>query len=337
VAVAVCAAFANVLAAGRPQFNARVAEAKRRTPGFPEEAFAAFLQTGVDRLIAAVDAIAPERGARVALAAFDAALTLCAHGLAGPGSRCPPINRLWAEVLPRLAQRIAEAPADALGALSNAVVHLAGNADVRTAEWLDRMAALGPRAASLTQLLDLGKVLAWRAGAAHYRTGALTAADALPPELALAAVGADASAAWPEVRAAFIADPWWSPDGQGLRSRAAGAFSGFGGSFVEPPELRTAPEGFWVRSGNRHRLLLADAWGAVLLPATAEEFEASADQGLPPALTVMATQHGCRLFFAITRTMELDLPAESLRVRANADTVAVASPYSHVIQLFALR
>lgn len=330
--MAVSASFARVLAAGRPQFNARVADAKRRTPGFAPEAFAAFLERGVDGVVAAVDAVAPARTAAVALAAFDAALVLVAHGVAGPASRSPLVDRLWIEVLPLLAPRIADAPDEVLGALSNAAVHLAGIAGVRGDAWIAHMAAVAPGAVSIAQLLDLGKVLAWRCGAAHFRAGALAAAEALPPALALAAVGAPAHAAWPEVHAAFLADPWWCPGTEGRTHHEVGAFTGFGGTFAQPPELRAAPDGFWLRSGQRHHLVVADAWGAVVLPASADDFEACAPLARPTSPVVQ----GSRLVF-VRRAVDLDLPAEGLQVGANDDTVAVASPYSHAVRLFALR
>lgn len=330
--MAVSAPFARVLAAGRPQFNARIAEAKRRMPGLGVTKFAAFLAPGVDAVVGAVDAIAPDRTGAVALAAFDIALVLAGQGHVGDSPRAALPNRLWHDVLPRLAPRVAEAPAAVLGALSNAAVQLAALPGVRGGEWIDRMADLAPRAATVPQLLDLGKVLAWRCGAAHFRAGALAAADGLPPALALAAVDATASSAWSEVRAAFDADPWWSPGQAGERSRDVGAFTGFGGSFAQPPQVRVAADGFWVRSGDRYSLLVADAWGAVLLPASAQEFDAGARavRAGGPALT------GTRLTVA-TRAVDLDLPAEGLQVVANDHTAAVTSPYTHAIRLVALR
>lgn len=328
----VSASFARVLAAGRPQFNARVAEARRRSSGFAAEEFSAFLQTAVDGVVSAVDSVAPDRTGAAALAVFDVALVLVGHGLAGPGARHPLVNRLWAEVLPPLARHVAQAPAEVVGALSNAAVRLGSSAEVRGAEWVERMASLAPRVGSVAQLLDLGTVLAWRCGAAHYRMGALAAADRLVQDLALAAVDAGTGASWPQVRAAFFANPWWFPGQAGSKSAEVGAFTGFGGTFSQPPELRTAPEGFWVRSGKRCSLLVADAWGAVLLPAAAHEFEASPPAGRPAE----PKQQGSRLVFA-GRTVELDLPAEGLRVLANDHTAAVVSPYSHAIRLFALQ
>ena len=111
-----------------------------------------------------------------------------------------------------------------------------------------------------------------------------------------------------------------------------GAFTGFGGGFPQPPELRAAAEGFWVRSGARHHLALADAWGAVLLPATAEEFAA----GVHPRPPASPQLRGSRLVFA-DRELELDLPADGLGVVADAHTVAITSPYSHAIRLLPLQ
>ena len=187
--MAVSESFARVLAAGRPQFNARVAEARRRTSGLALDEFTAFLEKGVDGVVAAVDAVAPARTPAVVQAAFETALVLVASGLVGPASRSPFVDRLWMEVLPRLAERIAESPAQVLGSLSNAVVHLAATPGVRSDEWLGHMAAIAPRAASLAQLLELGKVLAWRSGAAHFRAGALGAVGGVPPPMAVAAPG----------------------------------------------------------------------------------------------------------------------------------------------------
>ena len=87
-----------------------------------------------------------------------------------------------------------------------------------------------------------------------------------------------------------------------------------------------------MRSGERYSLLVADAWGAVLLPASAEEFDASPRPSRPH----VPVQQGNRLVFA-GKTVDLNLPDDGLQVLANTHTVAVASPYSHAIQVFALQ
>ena len=322
--MAISAAFARVLAAGRKPFNARVEEAKRRASGFDAAAFAGFLQDHVDGVVAAVDAVAPARTMAVALAAYDIALTLCAQGLSTSA------GAVWSRVLPAVAARVAEQPQDVLGSLSNAVVHLAGVDGARVDEWLEAMSTLGPRAENVPQLLGLGQVLAWRAGMAHWRAGALAAADALPPALRNAALGADGDAAWPALRARLDADPW-------AQARAndgwqVGSFTGFGGRFAQPPELRVGPDGFVLRSGPRHFLAIADAFGAVLLPAAAEEFAAAAAPRAPEGVRV----HEGRLAFA-GREIALDLPADGLVLAAGAHTLAVASPWTHAVRLLPLR
>lgn len=330
--MAVSLALGRILAAGRSQFNARVAEVRRHTPGFSDDDFTAFVQTGVDGVVAAVDGKVPARTATTVVAAYEIGLALCAQGLVGPGSRCPLVNRVWTELLPLLALQVAEEPKKVLGALSNATVNLARTPGIRGQEWLDRMQSLAPQVVGVEALLNLGKLLAWCCGAAHYRTGALAAADALPDKLALAAVGAAAQHAWKDIRDQLHQDRWWTPTLSTDQSWKVGAFSGFGGTFSEPPQLRAAPQGFWVKSGMRFSLLLADAWGALLLPAAVEEFEATPLQDKTSSVVLK----GNRLIFP-SRTLDLDLPAEGLALVCNQDTAAVVSPYSHGISLYPLK
>lgn len=331
----ISAPFARVLAAGRPQFNARVVEAKRRTPSFDPEAFAAFLQSGVDGVVAAVDAVAPDRTTAVAVIAYEMALALVAQGHAGPNARQRFVDRVWIELAPLLAKRVAEAPGEVLAALNNAAFNL-GKISERCGEaWLSHMQALAGQADSVPQLLALGQVLAWRSGAAHLRASALATADQLPEALALAAFGAEGQTSWAAVREKWLVNPWWSPQrgtGQAPQGQEIGAFTGFGGSFPQPPEVRPCTEGFWVKSADRYSLLMADVWGAVLHPATAEEFE-------QPAFASGARapwRKGTALGFDYGE-VELGLPMERLTIVQNEHTVAVTSPFTHAVRLLPLR
>lgn len=326
----VSASFGKILAAGRAQFNASAAEARRTLPGFDGEAFAAFLQTGVDAVVAAVARVVPDRAAIVAVAAYEIALVLVAKGVVGANKRESLVSRVWTELAPQLSKPISESPTEVLGALSNAALYLE-KSGLRGHEWLGNMLALAGKAVVVSDLLRLGQVLAWRAGAAHLRQSAFKAADELPPALALAAVGADGDASWPEVRGRLLADPWWAPKqeeghlpGQG---REIGAFSGLGGTFPQPPVVRTCEAGFQVKSGNRYSLLVADVWGAILCPATEEEFErASAYAGV----TLTAR-------FSDELKRKLDLPTEGLTIACNQNTAAVTSPYTFGIRIFPRR
>jgi len=329
----ISAQFANLLASGRPEFNRRVAEARRRYPAFDVNAFGAFLSTSAAAVADVAALQAPERAGAIVMAAYDVALELVAHGQAGSV-----VEQVWRQLVPCHAALLGEQPAAVLGMLTNAALHLEKSRPARLPEWLALMAALAPQVADLRQLSTVGQICAWRAGMAHFRHGAITAADTLPEPLALAAFAGGASGAapsWATLREALQADLWWTPDAA-ARERLAtgieiGAFTGFGGAFAQPPEVRPAADGFWVRSGARYSLLLADACGAMLHGAAEEEYA----QAQAPTTDARISLSGQRLTI-IDRAIMLDLPAEQLRVVCNAHSVAVTSPYSHAIRVLPL-
>ncbi|MBE3028369.1 hypothetical protein [Janthinobacterium sp. GW458P] len=318
-------AFASILAGGRAQFNARAAEARRRFPSLDMAAFGAFLRDGVDPLVVAVSAAAPERAGGATLAAYDTALALVGHGLAGPAAKNPFLNTVWRELAPQFAPLLATAPVDVLGMLSNAAIHIAAVAGARPAQWQRELAALAAQIATVAQLRAVGQVLAWRAGVAHFRQGALAAADTLPPALALAAFG-EPGAQWPQVRAQLLDYPWRG----NVDGREFGSFSGLGGDFATPPLVRATDDGFIVRSAERYFLLVTDAYGAVLHSATAQEFD-QAQTGAPASVRL----DGATLHIG-ARRIALDVPAGDIAIAANAHTLAVTSPWTHAIRLLPL-
>ncbi|OFJ46977.1 hypothetical protein BA896_018085 [Janthinobacterium lividum] len=318
-------AFASILAGGRAQFNGRAVEARRRFPSLDMAAFGDFLHDGVDPLVVAVADAAPERAGGVTLAAYDMALELVGHGLAGPTAKNFFLNTVWRELAPQFSPLLATAPVEVLGMLSNAAIHIASVAGARPAQWQRELAALAAQIATLAQLRAVGQVLAWRAGVAHFRLGALAAADTLPPALALAAFG-EPGAQWPQVHAQLLANPWRG----NAEGRDFGSFSGLGGAFGTPPQVRATKDGFVVRSAERHYLLVADACGAVLHSATAQEFEQAPNE-LPSSVRV----DGASLHIG-ARSIALDLPAGDIALAANAHTVAITSPWTHAIRLLPL-
>ncbi len=260
------------------------------------------------RTEALADAVAPDCTAMVVDAGFALSVALVGHGLSG--ERRLLVDRVWREVAVSLAAIVAERPEPALAMLTNAALKLAATPGARVDEWMVRMAGLAPLVDADT-LAATGQVVAWRAGMAHFRDGALAAADGLPEALALAAIGAEGH--WAEVRTALAADRWWTPEGGAVGARFGG-FTGFGGPFAAPPEVRAATEGVFVRSGTRTGLLVADAWGATLHPASEHEFDAARPASHAPA-------------------GPLGLPDGELCVAITADTIVFASPLSHFIEV----
>lgn len=325
-------ALAQALTARRAEFNARVVETRHRYPAFDTAAFAVFLQTSVDAIVRAVATVAPERVLPVVAAVYDIALELVGQALAGPAARSTLVDRVWQNLAPNYAHLLAQQPVEVLGALSNAALNIGKVPTARPDQWLNGMAQLAPHVDSLAHLHALGQVLAWRSGLAQFRFGAVRAADQLPESVALAAVGAKPDATWSSVRDGFLADRWWSPDGKteiGLAGIEIGQFSGFGGTFGFPPSARARADGFVVRSGDRYSFLVADVYGAVLQPATADEFE-------------QAEMHSAKVAplkesKLTSRRAKLGLPQKGMVVVCNEYAAAITSPYTYSVLLLPLQ
>jgi hypothetical protein len=319
------APFAQALAANRAGFNGRVAQARLRDRAFDADAFGALLAQRVDVLVAAVAAIAPQAVPEVVDAAFGLALAAANRG-------DEQARQLWHDVAPGFALLVAAHPREVLAMLGNALAHLHGVGGARPHQWVAEILAIAPDIATPAQLRGVGQILAWRAGAAHFRAGAIAAADLLPGVLACAAFGVRAGA-WPALRAQLLADPWWRAPGDVLGNpharidREVGAFDGFGGAFASPPLVEPCAAGFVVLSGARMFLLVADAYGAVL--------HAAPESFAPAAFPQRYTLAGTRLTVG-ARVVELDLPADGLAACCNDTSVAVTSPWTHAIRVMAL-
>ncbi|MES2657030.1 MAG: hypothetical protein V4689_00355 [Verrucomicrobiota bacterium] len=267
------------LRARRADCNARFAAARRHWPRLDAADFSLFLRDQLSPLASALD---PTHVHLVLDRAYDLGLQLVAEKLAGPSAVTPAINLLWTEVFPSMAAHIAVAPRRILGSLSNAAHHLVATSDHRAEIWRSRLAALAPRCSTADELLIVAQLLAWRAGLAHFRSAALAAADALPPDLALAVFDAPADLNWPEVRDAYRSDPWFGCDTPATPDRRIGAFRGFGGLFVTPPLVTRSGSHILVRSGDESWILIADSFGATLHRATPDEIADAAPVSPPP-------------------------------------------------------
>lgn len=326
--------FARVLAAGRTRFNQRAAQVKTRFPAFDFAAFGQFLQSGVEPVFASVVELAPERAQAIAEAAYDISLELSARVLVGPAASSPYVNEVWRHLIPQYAPIVARQPRETLGLLSNAVIHLQSVRGARPSQWIEEMATIASSVTSLPHLQAVGQILAWRAGAAHFRQGAIEAADQLPEALALAAFRDHGAGTWTTLRSRMLDDLWWraSDDTQGLAAREVGSFTGLDGAFPVPPQVRACPGGFLIKSGERYFLLVADAYGAVLHAATKDEFEDAAHWPSPIPLTFSGSSLSVN-----GRQVEFNLPVSGLAACCNDTTVAITSPYTHAICLLPMQ
>ncbi len=280
---------ADFLRSRRTDCNARFAAARRHSPRLDAADFSLFLREQLSPLAAALESIAADRAYLVLDRAYDLGLQLVAEKLAGPAAFHPAINRLWTEVLPSMAMLIGTEPRRILGALSNAAHHLSTTPDARAEFWRNRIVALAPRCLTANDLLVVVQLQAWRAGLAHFRVPALAAADALPPDVALAALDAPAGMDWHDVRDAHLSDPWFGYDANrqpvppAALGHRIGAFRGFGGLFLSPPFVTQSDSQIFVKSGDEFWILLADSFGATLHRATPDEIAAALPVA-PPSL-----------------------------------------------------
>jgi hypothetical protein len=191
--------------------------------------------------------------------------------------------------------------------------------------------------------LEAAKVPAWRAGLAHYRASALDLCRRLAPPVAIAALGLPGVTLDRDEIDTLIhqllADPWLDPkvalqgkpDAQHLKLVGrVGAFRGFGGTFIRPPQI-TAPGGQFVASdGEQHWLLHADLFGATLhrLPTLPTQ---------PPLVAAPLFKVGLsgRVSRGQHHATFPDLAVHHSQA-SNASTLAVTSPLSHAVYLIAL-
>lgn len=315
---------ADVLAARRAVLNQAVADARHRWPGLDMAAFSGFVSGTLDPLCQAVQRHNPSATLRIVEAAFELGLELVAQGHAGPKARLPWIDLAWRSLAPAVAPLLVLDPRETLGTISNAVVRLGSSPGVRVAQWIDAMAAHAGDCASLPALRDLGALCAWQAGMVQLRTPALACIDALPTDTVAAVLGI-AAGDLPSARAQLQQDRWWNPrhgkvDPSGHR---IGGFSGLDGTFPAPPQVRATAEGFVVESAGQYFLLLADAFGAVLLPADLAEYTAASGSG--PAPGVIA-----RLG---VQWMAPALSKDNLAAVSGPAGIALFSPWSHHVHV----
>jgi hypothetical protein len=321
VTAALCEAFVAALRSGRDELNASFAHARHVYPALDAGDFSAFLASAVDPLVRVVAAARPECAYQTARTSYELGLELVGQRLAGAHPQGVWMSQAWTRVLCAVPGFVAVEPRRVIGAVCNAVHHLASSPGARPDRWIAAMQELAPDASGADHFLALGQVLAWQSGLAHFRAGALDVAERLPAPLALAAVGAARTGDWPAIRARLRADPWFVPGRAGSTGIAArvGGFRGFGGLFAEPPRVAAVGEQLFVRSGEECWFLAADAFGASFHRATeAESAEAKPSAArLPPSVALPAWAG------AVTSVAE------------TPTTIAVSAALTHALLFFA--
>lgn len=265
----ISAPLASALERGRERFNALVGERVASGQRFDAAALADHLRESVNPVVDAVYRVDPGSVGPVTDVLFRLTLDLIGRDLAGPGTRYPEIAEGWRKIFPEVASLLARAPQQVAGSLTNAIYRVSVTSSGAALSWIDTMVALARHCRNVTELLDAGKVAAWRAGLAHYRRGALDACRSLPPDVAALALGVGRPVTSHHAMLDRLEnDPWLDPaiaacermPEPSLRVVATvGAFRGFGGPFRVPPKVYVRDgqlvakddEGAWVLTADR--------------------------------------------------------------------------------------
>jgi hypothetical protein len=333
-----CDAFAAVLRDRRTDFNERFERARHLYPQLAGDDVIWFLRECVDGAIAEVARADLAAIVPLVLSAYDTALTLCGQKLVGPSGEFPIIEEGWRRVLPAAAALLAREPTRVIPAVSNALHKLATSPGTRPSEWISSLSRLAPQCVDIDTFLRVGQVLAWHAGLAHLRASALAAAQLLPADIAAAAVGARSGNDWPATSVRLSRDTWFEPSLATLSPpgprvvKEVGAFRGFGGLFVLPPQIAAAGDGWLVQSAGQHWYLAADAFGATFHRATAEEWNTTSHEPQLPAdvrLTGPALTLG-------SSTLQLPVVGPMTSVAVSGSTIAITSAHTHSVAFIAL-
>jgi hypothetical protein len=344
----VSGAFAELLAAHREGLNLRWRATRAALPRLDQVDVLGFIAGTLGPIAAALPA---DRAGPLVERLLELALPLLARGLLGRGAYTPQIQQGWELLLPRWPHLLEQQPERLVRAVSNALHALGRQPGARPEEWIAVMAPLGAQAGTLDELLELGKVVAWRCGMAQYRVGALSTAAGLPPVLAGAALGAPGP--WDRSRlddllARLRADPWEDPataadarpSARTLRVFTAGAFRGLGGPFVAPPRVALQDGALVASDPEASYRLWADRCGQALLRRRAPGREAASGGARLPASwggsgaeTVRLDRDGGLAWGPLRG--RFPVLAEASEAVFTGHTLAVAHPLSHSVLLVA--
>lgn len=324
--------FADHLRRRRQDYNDRFVAARMAAPALDGEALLDHLAGTVAPVVDAVAVADPAGAAAAADALYAVSLELLGRDLVGPRCRQSAVNDGWRHLLAAFPV-ITVAEADAFArAITNAIHAICAHGTADPSLWLGHMAAVEGQAADLATLLDCGVVAAWRIGMAQYREAALNAAERLPAAL-VAALLRLPPASVPGLVEAWRGDPWAQQPGQPgrvpRRVATVGGFRGFGGPFLTPPVVVSQGRRLVAFDAERAWTIVADRFGATLLPDTVDDYDAD-----PPADRPSIDRRGQARFGHETAQFR-DL-ADPASFASDGTTLAVTLPLSHHVHLLAL-
>jgi hypothetical protein len=334
-------AFAQALKNNRDKLNTKFAYARHTYQNLEGEAFKDHLRLTIAPIVEAVNHVAPQSVDDVLIALYDFSLELIGKSMLGAETRYPALLRGWNQIFVQFPHLLAQDPQAFAGAISNALYNLSINQNTRPDFWINEMLSLGWNCSDIQAFLEVGKIVSWRSGMAHYREGALEACMEVDEKLARAALCINDSGDTPVkvIVENLQKDPWlapWAASQEGQHNKRlkiasiVGAFRGYGGLFVSPPEVFLSDNEIYVFDNEYCWLMTADLFGATLHRVGA--YIPEPDKAKRKDFRIDKDGQVSRSDF-LMRFLELAAPTSSA---ANDTTLAVTIPHSFGVYLVAL-
>ncbi|MCP4687781.1 MAG: hypothetical protein GY859_07005, partial [Desulfobacterales bacterium] len=183
-------------------------------------------------------------------------------------------------LIPLVKERARESPEQLVHSMFTALNAILPHGPDAALAWISRMRKALPHCDAMADVLNAGRLCAWRSGLAHLRERALAAARELPPEAASGALNTPANAG---LLQRMEENPWFSPGKTGSADAGSGGlvfrcrmggFRGFGGPFLKPPAVARVEQCFVASDGESGCAVFADCFGASVVnqaPATPSE------------------------------------------------------------------
>ncbi len=326
---------ASALERSRDRLNARFALSRKSGDGIDPDAFLDHLATAVGPLIESVAEKIPDRTTATTEALFDVSLELFSAALLGPGAKSTTVRSIWTDLLPQIpTDLLARDPRQIAAAFSNAAANISATQGSRPSDFVTQLIRLCPACKSIPELIDSGKIAAWKSGMVQYRPGALNAAHALRPDLCRLALNLPPTSDVPAALDRLAADPWLAPANTTSNSPATlapvarvGAFKGLGGPFLRPPTASTSANRIYLTDRENTWHLLADHYGHLFVRE-----QRSPQQDTTP--NSPCTHRNGKLIWGDDQ-LAVPSVSEISSLACDGRTVAVTTSNSHHVFLFA--
>lgn len=255
---------ASILGRNRTRFNSLFATTQFGARPIDRQAFIRHMRERVNAALQRCDSVQVDAAGE---ALFALSCESFASGLLGETARYPLVEQIWESVLPHLVRLVDLR--STVAQLSNAAVRISQEGPQAGAAWIAGLVRVAPHCRTADEVMRCSSVAAWGSGLAQYRESALGIWESLPNELKGIVLGSHFAGISVATLERNLQDRWADPAAKGegcleIVARA-GAFRGFGGQFLAPPQVASDGQRLLVHDYGSTYALCADFFGATFL------------------------------------------------------------------------